>query len=190
MIDPGDIGRDLVAEVRISFPLDGPFGDSLDDSTRMRDPHLLGPVISSRSSDATGVHQIDIHRVLVKKLEEAVSLLGVKKGEKGIGAGDPEGLARLILAAGAGALGLPQHEIGGRDLGRELCHRGNDVFVSIEDEKKVRISITIDGSVLRDVDKLLSKVRKEQLDKGETALWSRSHIIEKLVQESLGRVSL
>ena len=56
-------------------------------------------------------------------------------------------------------------------------------------EKKVRISITIDGSVLRDVDNLLNKVRKEQIDKGEISLWSRSHILEKLIREAMERVS-
>ena len=55
--------------------------------------------------------------------------------------------------------------------------------------KKVRLCITIDGDVLRDVDKLLNKVRKEQIDKGETMLWSRSHILEKLIREAMERVS-
>ena len=56
-------------------------------------------------------------------------------------------------------------------------------------EKKVRLSITIDGSVLKDVDKLLNKVRKEQIDKGETTLWSRSHMLEKLIREAMDRVT-
>src|SRR5262249_37288263 len=66
--------RDQVPEVRILGPLDRPLGDALHDRRRVLDPDLLRALVLLGAADAPGVHQIDLERVLLEQLEEAVAL--------------------------------------------------------------------------------------------------------------------
>lgn len=50
--------------------------------------------------------------------------------------------------------------------------------------KKVPISITIDGDVLRDVDNLLRNVQEKEL-KSRRALSTRSSLIERMLADSV-----
>src|SRR3954468_4883450 len=52
LLDPGDAGGDLVAEVRILGPLDRALGDALDDRGGVRDPHLLRALDVLRAAHA------------------------------------------------------------------------------------------------------------------------------------------
>ena len=71
------------------------------------------------------------------QLEEPVALLLVPERKERVRPRHPERLAHLVLAAGRGALGLPQHEIGGRVFRVEFRHPRDDGFVPVQDQQDI-----------------------------------------------------
>src|SRR5437588_6077208 len=90
VIDAGDGGSDEVTEVGVALPFDRSFGNPLHDRGGMLDPHFLRALVLVRSSDAAGVEQEHLQRMLVEQFEEAVALQVVRHREERVRAGDTE----------------------------------------------------------------------------------------------------
>ena len=130
---------DHVAEVGILAPLDRPLGDALHDRGRVLDPHLLRALVLLGAADAAGVHQIDLERMLLEQLEEAVALQVVRHREERVRARHAQELARLVGAARARALRLAEHEVGRCARPLELGDCRDHVLVAVQDEQEVRL---------------------------------------------------
>ena len=94
---------------------------------------------SSGAADPAGVHQVDLERVLLEQLEEAVALEVVRHREERVRPGHAEEHARLVGAAGARALRLAEHEEGRCLRPLELRDGRDDVLVPVQDQQEVRL---------------------------------------------------
>ena len=139
VVDARHRGRDEIAEVGIALPLDRPVGDALDDRRRVLDSHLLRPLVLVAPADAPGVEDVDLERMLLEQLEEAVPLQVVRHREEGIRARDAQRLAGLVGPACSGSFRLPEHEEGRCLRPFELRDCGDDVVVLVQDQQKVRL---------------------------------------------------
>ena len=141
-VDARHAGRDLVAEVGVGLPLDGALGDRLDDRRGVRDQHLLRALYVVLPAHPAGVHDVDLDRVALEQLQEAVALVVVVHREERVGARDAQELALLVLAAGRGAGGLAEHEEGRGLRALQLGHRRDHVLVAVQDQQEVGRSMS------------------------------------------------
>jgi hypothetical protein len=108
-----------------------------------------------------------------KELEEAVRLEFEGHGEEGVGAGYSQRFAGLVLAAGARALGLAEHEVGGGLLLTEPGKGRDDAPGAVQDH---------DGADGRDVARVLIPTEGFEREHGTPVL------SEGLVEEVEGAV--
>ena len=98
------------------------------------------------AADSPGVHEVDLERVLLEQLEEAVALEVVRHREERVRPRHAEELAGLVRAARARPLRLAEHEEGRCLRPLELGDCRDDVLVPVQDQQEVGLlDLVVDG---------------------------------------------
>ena len=180
VVEAGDRGGHLVAEIRVLLEHDRALRDAGDARGGVRDPQLLGPVVAVLAADPSGIQEVGLDRVRGQQLQQAVALQTVGQREERVRSRHTQELAFLGGTSRGGARGLTEHEERRRLLLGQLGDGGDDVLVAVQDQQIVdrpdvaRILVGQQVPHLEDRAPVLRVVLVEEVDRAVLVLGRRS----------------